>query len=258
MDMTPLPKVSVRTLVYDTLDLVLDNTAKQAGLAIVRGPVGIGKTFALRQLADEYRARGVKVYMLTCRTEIAGRINGAANEVLSQENIWEHRDVRAAEVLWELLRSRVFDPWDPKPSLLITDEAQGWKPNVLNFFRDLWDLGDPARNGRSDALAFGIVMVGNSSFINRNGVEEEAKFGPLLSRRTISVDLERPSKGELREYAAKLAGPDAARALAAYGERTGSMRGIEKAYRLARSLSDAAELTAQDIEFAIRYLGGLA
>ena len=256
MDMTPLPKVSVRTLVYDTLDFVLGNTAKQAGLAIVRGPVGIGKTFALRELAEEYRKRGVKVYMLTCRAEIAGRINGAANEVLSQERIFEARDVRAAEVLWELLRSRVFDPWQPKPSLLITDEAQGWKPNVLNFLRDMWDLGDAARNGQPDAMAFGLVMVGNSTFINRSGVEEEAKFGPLLSRRTINIELERPSKGELREYAAKLAGPEAARALAAYGERTGSMRGIEKAYRLARSLNDAPEITAEDVEFAVSYLGG--
>jgi hypothetical protein len=46
---TPFGRVIIPTRAHAMLSDVLDTVVETAGLAIVRGPVGIGKTFALER-----------------------------------------------------------------------------------------------------------------------------------------------------------------------------------------------------------------
>jgi len=124
-------------------------SANRAGITIVQGHVGIGKTFALRHLAQEHRARGTKVHAVTCCTETSGHIKRVVNELLYQYGGRpERNELDAAEALWCLVAARPFDRYNPTRSLLIVDEAQRLKPrppwsaatSLIGFGLSFWIL----------------------------------------------------------------------------------------------------------------------
>lgn len=71
---TQIGRVIIPTRAQAILSDVLDNVVETAGLAVVRGPVGIGKTFALRHEIERLEANGVLVIFMTSTPEIEGSI----------------------------------------------------------------------------------------------------------------------------------------------------------------------------------------
>ena len=54
-------RVIIPTLAYQTLSSTVELVCRTARLGIVKGAVGIGKTFALRHISADLMAQGVKV-----------------------------------------------------------------------------------------------------------------------------------------------------------------------------------------------------
>lgn len=74
-------KIIIPTLAHQMLKSAVDVVAKTAGLGIVTGAPGIGKTFALNAIADDLRGQGVQVVLVTVSPEIEGSIRSFCQAV---------------------------------------------------------------------------------------------------------------------------------------------------------------------------------
>lgn len=72
------------------------------------------------------------------------------------------------ESLYNQVKGFPFRIYGPK-CLFLVDEAQELKTAILESLRGLWDRGDMARLGESNQPAFGLALVGNDTFMGRNG-----------------------------------------------------------------------------------------
>lgn len=255
---TQFGRVIIPTRAHAILSDVLDSVVATAGLSVVRGPVGIGKTFALRREVDRLKADGVIVVQVTSAPEIEGSIGSFLRAVLSEWGIAGGSAVQARDALADLLFSAHPFLSGGKRCIFIVDEAQGLKPNILEVLRGLWDEGDSARNGNSYAPAFGLLLVGNDTFLNKGGKMRKAEFRPLMSRVMIDMILSRPDATEFTNLAKGLLPDDAdAQAiLARFGTEAGSLRAIDKVYRLAMSFVENGDQMLAAIGRAIKLSGG--
>ena len=251
------PPPTIETEAHKRLSFVLRNAAETAGLAIVRGPVGVGKSYALRDLASEYRAEGEDVILISARPEIEGSITGFVNDVLSLYNIREMRRQSAIECLQGLLLHRQSRVGGMR-TLLVVDESQGLKINILEMLRGLYDRGDRWRMGDDYAPAFGLVLVGNNTFLARTGRVRGADYGPLMDRVSLNVSLHRPDEAECRRFARALcpADAEAAAALTEFGASQGSLRAMEKVFVQARRLAGADGVGVEDVRRAVKLARG--
>lgn len=193
----------IRTLAYATLSEVIRQVVTGAGLALVKGPVGVGKSFALDAISGEIEAEGVSVIRVTSTPAIEGSIAAFVKEMLGEHAHQAPSTLDGLDTVWRMLAAHPFGPF-PSRAVLIVDEAQGMKASVMEMLRGLYDRGDRARLGDSAAPAFGLVLVGNSTFLGKRGNQRVASFKPLLSRVTHNVILPGPAKGEYRELAGQL------------------------------------------------------
>lgn len=253
---THFGRITIQTRAQAILKDVIQSVLDGAGLAVVRGPVGIGKSFALELIRTELEAQGYKVVMVTSSPEIEGSIGAFCRAVLAPYGINGGASSSAAEALADLLLTVYpFQALSDK-LVFIVDEAQGLKTNILESIRGIWDRGDAARAGNVYRPAFGCVLVGNDSFFNKGGRTKKAEFRPLMSRVTHDVDLPRPDKAEYAALALAICGEnhEARAMLEKYGTECGNLRAMDKVSRGAR-LSDG-DLDLSALRRGILYAGG--
>ena len=196
----------IRTMALKRLETLVDQVAETAELAIVKGPAGIGKTFAVNHIKET--AKSCNVYTATARPEIAGRLNGMANEILQPYGVYQPRMADCMDVVWNLIAGRPFDRYH-KRSVLIVDEAQALLDPVLEGLRGLYDMGDKARMFGGSERAFGLVLVGNDTFLSRAGGIRKAAYEPLLTRIQYTLNLSRPTRADYEAYVKELPFVDA-------------------------------------------------
>lgn len=253
MRITPETIPIINTDTYQRIEIVVENIATTAGLGIVKGPVGIGKSFALRHLEKAFDARGYHFVMTTARPETEGSIVHFANDILEQFNARETRRGDAVEALRTLMFRR-GNSVDRQPAILVVDESQGLQSNILETLRSLYDEGDWARLGQTFAPAFGLLMVGNPKFLARSSRALAAQYEQLTDRVSVFTELHGPSAQECLELATAYAPHDkeAARLLAELGMARGNLRGIEKAAMQARYLNGESDaITAGNVKEAL-------
>jgi type II secretory pathway predicted ATPase ExeA len=173
----------IETRAQSILRDVIHQVVAGAGLALVRGPAGIGKTFALDLIEDELVEAGVRVIRVTATPAIEGSLSAFAREALAEYRVEAASTMNAVESLWSLLEGYPFRDYGPR-TLFMVDESQGLKTSILEMIRALWDRGTHARLGMASGPAFGCVLVGNDQFMSKGGHVRTASFRPLLSRVT--------------------------------------------------------------------------
>ena len=207
MRITPETIPIINTATYQRLEIVIDNIATTAGLGIVKGPVGIGKSFALRHLQHAFEGRGFHFVLTTARPETEGSITFFINDILEQFNGRESRKGSAVEALRTLMLQRVWEA-HRAPSILVVDESQGLRSNILETLRGLYDEGDLARSGQTYAPCFGLLLVGNPKFLARSGRAQGAQYDQLMDRVSVNMELHGPSPQECLELATAYAPND--------------------------------------------------
>ena len=241
------------SILRDVIAEVLDG----AGLAILRGPAGIGKSFALDRITEDLEAAGVTVIRVTVSPATGGSLSSFTRAVLSQYRIETGSTADGVEALAELLRGYPFRDVGPRVVFII-DEAQELKPAILETIRSLWDRGDHARLGHVTEPAFGCVLVGNEMFMGKGGNLRVASFRPLMSRVTHNVQLPRPDKKEIAALAASLfpKQADLCRELEELGAVTGNLRSLSVAARQSVRAAKDVPVTLPLLRQAIRIMGG--
>jgi DNA transposition AAA+ family ATPase len=257
MEMAPIDDPIIDTGTLKRLRFVADTIARTAGIGIVRGPVGIGKTFALERIHAILAAEGVRVVRVTARPEYEGSMRDFLNAILATWGLHETSVQRAIDTLLPQIMGTPLSAWSPQRSIVMVDEAQNLKVNNLELLRGIWDRGDPARVWDREALAFGLMLVGNSSFLNRQGRAREADYKPLMSRVDIYQELHGPSEDECFTLANMLCRSDKAGAarLAEHGIRRNELRAIARKYRQAKNLAGDEPVSLKHIEAVLKLLG---
>jgi len=257
MHQTPEQTPIIETEASETIKFVVRQIALTAGIGIIKGPVGIGKTRTLKGLVTEWE-REIRVIYLRSSPEIDGSILAFTSALLEHFNVYEGRTREAVQALAGLLGSYPFQE-GRRPTVLVIDEAQGLKVNVLETLRRLYDDGDKAREGDRFHPAFGMVFCGNKQFLGRTGRKKEMDYDQFLTRIDVRRVLPAPSRDEFEALAAALCPTDnsAAAALARHGETQGNFRLMVKAYRQARMLAAGKPVTLNEIEDAIFMMGDI-
>lgn len=249
------------TIIETACGSILRSVAREvtdgAGMAVVRGAPGIGKSFALDVIAAELEAEGVYVVRVTASPATGGSVSAFLRSVLSQYRIEAGSTLDALEAMADLLAGYPFRDGGGAVVFMV-DEAQELKVTVLETLRSLWDRGTHARLGFASGPAFGVVMVGNQMFLGKGGAVRQASFLPLMSRVTHNVILPRPDKGEFAELAAALfpEQPDLQAELAEFGVVTANLRSMAGAARQARMIAKGDAVTLPVLKTAQRLVWG--
>ena len=93
----------IETGVGATLSFVCDHVIAGAGLAVLRGGVGIGKSFALDRIKRDLEDRGGMVVMITATEAISGNINAFLRATLGHYRTETGSGADAGEAVWALL-----------------------------------------------------------------------------------------------------------------------------------------------------------
>ena len=252
-----LPDIPIiRTTVLKRLETLIEHVASTAELAMVKGPAGIGKTFAIDHIAKT--AKSFDAFTVTARTEIAGNIRWMANEILKPHRVQQFQTAESMEVVWNLVARRPFASY-PSRSVLIVDEAQALKPSVLESFRGLFDMGEKARIFGGEKPAFGMILVGNGTFLNRAGGQNKVAYEPLMQRFDITHEFGRPTRADYELFVNGLPGLDTQirKELVELGVSKGSIRAIAKIWRSATRLSDGRTPSADILQTISKIKGGV-
>lgn len=250
-------KPIIETGVATTLRTVIGQVVAGAGLALVRGPAGIGKSFALDLVSGELEAEGVNVVRVTASEVISGSISAFTRAILSQYRVTPGSTLDGVEALGDLLRGYPFRDFGPR-AVFIVDEAQVLKPAILETIRGLWDRGDGARQAMEGGPAFGCVLVGNDTFMSKGGTQRVAGFRPLMTRVTHDIRLPRPNKAEHAALAEILFAeqPELQEIIAGFGQDVGNLRAQDVAARQARLTARGGSVSADHLRLAIKFMGG--
>lgn len=259
--MTELPETpTIDTAVFAIMREVIGDVLDGAGFAVMRGPVGIGKSYALRRIIAEIEEGGARVTYLAATGALQGKIAEFLRALHGRDGV---SSAEGLEIAFSMLAGYPFRSYGPK-SVLIVDEAQDLAAPIIAQLRGLWDRGDLARLGDPWCPAFGLVLVGNDQFLANGTRKERVDLLPLWDRVTANIRLPRPSKEEQAAFARALfpgdgADADKLRAMVqAFGEDQGSLRAAAKAARqaLIRAGQKGQALNADHLSFAIRMMGG--
>jgi type II secretory pathway predicted ATPase ExeA len=246
----------IETGVGATLSFVCDHVIAGAGLAVLRGGVGIGKSFALDRIKRDLEDRGVMVVMITATEAISGNINAFLRATLGHYHTETGSGADAEEAVWALLAGYPFMSYGRR-IILIVDEAQKLSGRVLETIRGLWDRGDEARLGNPSARAFGCVLVGNPTFMSKGGAQRTASFEPLISRLTHNMRLPGPNRAECQSYAATIyTDAELVSELAEGGLARGNLRVMATAARSAKLLAGDDPVALAHLRQAFKMMGG--
>lgn len=247
---------SIETGVAATLAMTCEEVVSLAGLAVMRGPVGIGKTFALQRIRQQLEEKGVTVVMVTATEATGGNINAFLRSILGQYHTETGSSSDAEEAAWALLAGYPFMQ-SGRRVILIVDEAQKLAGRVLETIRGLWDRGEPARDGNLSAPAFGCVLVGNPTFMGKGGVQRVASFEALLSRLSHNLQLPRPNRKECLEFAGTIfSDQQLIQELADLGQTKGNLRSMAIASRNAQQRAGDGPVTLAILLIVIKMMGG--
>lgn len=259
--MTALPEIpAISTALFATIRVVVRDVLDGAGLAVLRGPVGIGKSFALRCVASELENDGADVILLTATGAVEGKTIEFCRAIHMREGV---SAADGLDLAWAQLKGHPFRDGGRRVVLLV-DEAQELKSPILAMLRGLWDYGEAARLGDATQPAFGLVLIGNDQFLANRSRKEKVDLLPLEDRITHNVRLPRPTRAEHAAFARALfpedgeAGAKLRELVQAFGEDQGSLRAAAKAARQARlRAGKAGESVGPDhLAMAIRLMGG--
>lgn len=247
----------IETGVLTTLRAVIHDSVANANFSLLRGPAGIGKSFALDLICDELETHGVDVVRVTASEVIGGSINSFTRSVLSQYRIDAGSTLDGYEAMFDLLAGYPFRTAGRRV-IFIVDEAQSLKPAILETIRSLWDRGDEARQATEGGPAFGCVLVGNHTFLGKGGAQRIAAFEPLLSRLTCNLRLPIPTVDEHKAFA-RVHFPDQPELqdiLAGFGQDKGNLRAQDVAARQARLNAGEGDVSTAHLALAIKFMGG--
>lgn len=247
----------IKTACGAILRSVVREVADGAGLAVVRGAPGIGKSFALDVIAAELEDDGAYVVRVTASPATGGSVSAFLRSVLSQYRIEAGSTLDALEELANLLAGYPFRDSGPKIVFLV-DEGQELKVGLPETRRSLWDRGTHARLGIASGPAFGLVMVGNQMFLGKGGNIRQASFLPLMSRVTHNVVLPRPDRAEFADLAAALFPdrPELQAELAEFGGLTANLRSMGGVARQARMIAKGDAVSLPMLKTAQRLVWG--
>ena len=127
---------NIETGVGATIRTVADQVLAGSGFALLRGPAGIGKTFALGKIADEIEGQGEIVVRVTASPAIGGSISAFTRAILSRYRIETSSTMDGVEAVADLLAGYPFRTFGPR-AILIVDEAQELKTTILETIRSL-------------------------------------------------------------------------------------------------------------------------
>lgn len=247
---------NIETGVGAMLSVVCREVADGAGLAILRGKVGIGKSYAVKRVIPELEDQGIGVVFLTATETVAGQVNAFLRAILAQHHTDTASSADAEDALWRLLAGRPFALGGRKV-LLVVDEAQKLSVRVLETIRDLYDRGDAAREGNSMAPAFGCVLLGNPTFMGKGGIQRTASFETLISRLTHNVRLPAPNRAECTGFASSIwQDEELVRELADLGLAKGNLRSMAIAARRAEQIAGEGPVAVAHLRSAIKMMGG--
>lgn len=245
----------IKTTVLKRLETLAQQVANTAELAMVKGPAGIGKTFAVDHIAET--AGNFDVFTITARSEVAGNIKWMANELLNPFGVQEFQVAESMQSVWNLVARKPFAEY-PSRSVLIVDEAQALKPSVLEAFRGLFDMGEKARIAGGNRPAFGMILVGNGTFLNRAGGSQKIAYEPLMQRFQYKLELGRPSRADIELFVGALHGTDAEikAELVQIGLSNGSIRAVAKAWRAMMHISSNQVPSVDVLHTVKKMMGG--
>jgi DNA transposition AAA+ family ATPase len=209
-------------------------------MAVVVGAPGVGKSTA----ACHYTATNPNVFKIVCRPSLSGPkavLDDLARVLQLMERSQLHR---VSLAVMNRLRGRA--------ALLIIDEAQHLTKEALDELRALHDQG------------IGIVLLGNESILGQmdQGGPHAARFAQLTSRIGMRITRKRARAGDIDALLDAWGIEEEAvrRALTGRAMRPGTLRAMQKCWRLAQMLAAAegVEPGAKHVEMADRRLPGAA
>ncbi len=239
---------------------VLLEVVETAGLAIMRGPVGIGKSFALNAVCSELKQQGETVRLITAGGALEGKVMEFCRAIHGRMGVSASEGL---ELAFSELSGYPFRSYGRRV-ILVVDEAQELKSVILALVRELWDRGEAARLGNHNTPSFGLVLVGNDQFLSDGTRKDRVNLLPLLDRVTHDVRLARPTQSDIARFASGLfpEGVKEAAALQeraqAFAEQRGNFRGLATAARQAymRAEKEGEEIQVRHLDVSIRMMGG--
>lgn len=252
----------VETEVYTRMEWAIRNVLDTAGLGVVKGEPGIGKTEAITALVPQLRDEGALAELVTVTPANASNMRAICNSLLAQFSGYVETFLdEAIEAFGSAVVGRPFGHGGPR-SVLIVDECHMARPTVLTMLRQLWDRGDAARRLRragTDAPTFALLLCGNNYFLNRRGQRQDMDVGPLKDRVTLTVNLRNPGLADMRKVAASHFPCDveATAALAEFGVERGTIRSMMNVIGQAETLAAGRDVSSADIEDAIQLVRGV-
>lgn len=259
--MTDLPDLpTIETPLFATMRGVIGEVLASAGLAILRGPVGIGKSYALERVCKDIKGDGDVMLFITAGGALEGKVIEFCRAIHGRQGVSSSEGL---ELAFGELAGNPFRPFGRRV-VLVVDEAQELKAAILALVRELWDRGEAARLGDVNKPSFGLVLAGNDQFLTDGTRSDRVKLLPLLDRVTHDVRLTRPTGDDIQRFTAAifpetLNDHQGLRERAqAFAEQRGNFRGIATAARQAylRAQREDAEIQVQHLDMTIRMMGG--
>lgn len=227
-------------------------------MSIVRGAAGIGKSYAVEMIEEAFTQGEDEVLVLTASTATGGAVTKFFGRALVTLGILGNGAVDPMERFERyVMHSYPFRGHGPR-KVLVIDECQHLKANVIEELRYIYDRGFKARQFDPSLPAFGLCLVGNGHFLTRGGRAERAAFESLLSRAPIEWDLDRPDETEIAALAAKFF-PDAPELQAefvAFGMKRGNFREPAEAAAIAIHHAGESPITLAHLRRAFLMSGG--
>ncbi|CUH80724.1 ATP-binding protein [Tropicibacter naphthalenivorans] len=259
--MTEGPRLpTIETPLFATIRGVIGEVLESAGLAVLRGPVGIGKSYALAQVCQSLSDNGATVFLITAGGSLEGKVIEFCRAIHGRAGLSASEGLEQA---FRELSGYPFRTWGHRV-ILVVDEAQELKASVISLVRELWDRGEAARLGDEHCPSFGLVLVGNDQFLSDGTRKDRVNLLPLLDRVTHDVRLARPTETDLANFNASLF-PETLgeyrqlrERAQAFAEQRGNFRGIATAARqaLLRADREGSEVQLKHLDTAIRMMGG--
>ncbi len=249
---------TIATRAHAILRETVETALTLGRMGIVRGPAGVGKSYALALIEEEFSREEDDVLVVTASAATGGAVTKFFGKAVLTLGIMGSGAVDPMERMERfLLQSFPFRGFGPR-KVLVVDECQHLKANVIECLRYIYDRGEEARRFDPAAPAFGLVLVGNGHFLTRGGRAERAAFEALLTRATVEWELDRPPEEEIAALAAKLC-PDQAdlqAAFVAFGVKCRNFRQPVEAVAIATHLAGQGPVTLAHLRRAFLLSGG--
>lgn len=249
---------SIPTRTHAILREMVETALTLTSMGIARGAAGIGKSYSLALIERELSRDADEVLVVTASAATGGANGKFFGNALLSLGIMGNGAVDPMERLERyLLQSFPFQTGGPR-KVLVVDECQHLKANVLENLRYIYDRGLKAREFDPRFPAFGLVLVGNNHFLTRGGRSERAAFEALVTR-ADEWELDRPDEGEIAALAAQLLPdqPELQAELVAFGVKCRNFRQPGRAVAMAAHMAGGGPVALAHLRRAFLLSGGV-